>query len=57
MGYNFSCTFASMKQPKESVVISHAFNRGILEEVFQVVGLNVGKVLAYIPMLTTCMTN
>ena len=30
---------------------------GILEEVFQVVGLNVGKGLEYIPTLSTSMTN
>ena len=39
--------FASINQPKESVMISQELMKGILEEVFQVVGLNVGNGLEY----------
>ena len=49
--------FASMNQPKESVMISQELMKGILEKVFQVVGLNVGMGLEYIPTLTTSRTN
>ena len=49
--------FTPMNQPKESVVISQELIKGILEELFQVFGLNVGKALEYIPTLTTSMTN
>ena len=49
--------FTSMNQPKESVVISQELMKGILEEVFQVFGLNVGTVLEYIPTLPTSKTN
>ena len=48
---------ASMNQPKESDVISQELMKGILEKVFHVVGLNVGKGLEYIPKLTISMTN
>ena len=46
-----------MDQPKESVVVSQELMKGILEEVFQIVGLNVGKALEYIPTLAISMTN
>ena len=46
-----------MNQPEESVVISQELMKAILEEVFQVVGLNVGKGLEYIPTITTSMNN
>ena len=49
--------FASMNQPKESVIISQELMKGILKEVLQVVGLNVSKGLEYIPTLTTSITN
>ena len=49
--------FASMNQPKESVMISQELMKGILEEVFQVVGLNVGEGLEYIPTLIPSITN
>ena len=49
--------FASMNQPKESVMIGQELMKGNLEEVFQAVGLNVGKGLEYIPTLTTSITN
>ena len=44
-------------QPKESVVVSKALLMEILEGVFQIIGLNISKVLKYIPELITCMTN
>ena len=49
--------FASINQAKESVVISQELMKGILEEIFQVVGLNIGKGPEYIPTLATTMTN
>ena len=49
--------FASMNQPKESITVSQELMKGILEEVFQVVGLNDSKGLEYIPTLTTNITN
>ena len=38
-------------------MISHKSMKGILEEVFQIVGLNVGKGLEYISTPTTSTTN
>ena len=49
--------FIPMDQPKESVVVSKALIMEILDEVFQIVGLNVSKALEYIPTLITSMTN
>ena len=49
--------FIPVDQPKESVVVSQELIKGILEEVFQIVGLNVGKALEYISTLSTSMTN
>ena len=46
-----------MDQPKESVVLHQELIKGIVEEVFQIVGLNVGKALECMPSLTTSMTN
>ena len=37
-----------MDQPKESVVVSKGLVMEILEEVFQIIGLNISKVLKYI---------
>ena len=49
--------FTPIDQPKESVVVSQELIKELLEEVFQILGLNVGKALEYIPILTTSMTN
>ena len=49
--------FVPMDQPKESVVVNQELTKGILKEMFQIVGLNVGKALEYTPTLTTSMTN
>ena len=49
--------FLPMDQPKESVVVSKELIMNILEEVFQIVGLNVSKALEYKPTLITSMTN
>ena len=49
--------FVPLNQPKESVVASKELIMEILEEVFQMVGLNVSKALDYIPTLISSMTN
>ena len=49
--------FIPMDQPKESVVVSKELMMEILEEVFQKIGLKVGKALKYIHKLITRMTN
>ena len=49
--------FVPMYQPKESVLVSQELIERILEEVFQIIGLNVSKALEYIPTLISSMTN
>ena len=49
--------FIPMDQPKESDVVSKELMMEILEEMFQIIGLNVGKTLKYIYKLITSMTN
>ena len=46
-----------MDQPKECVVVSNALVMEILEEVFQIITLNVSKVLNNIHELITSKTN
>ena len=49
--------FVPMDQPKESVAVSKELIIEILEEEFQIVGLNVVKALEYVSTLITSMTN
>ena len=49
--------FIPVDQRKEFVVVNKELIMEILEEVFQIIGLNVGKVLEYIPTLITSMTH
>ena len=44
-------------KPKESVIVIDVVVREILEEVFQIIGFNISKVLMYIQELITSINN
>ena len=53
--YGMQCVmphFVPVNKPKESVIVSDMIVKEILEEMFQIVGLNIGKVLIYTHAVT-----
>ena len=46
-----------MSLPKESVVVSKKSMMEMLEEMFQIIWVNIGKALEYIPKLITSTAN